>query len=92
MSVEDHAQALTSSLQKAKLVPGSAASLIPEGFKPTAKLNIVYGEKTVDLGNLFRVTEVKLAPSITFAREVRVNCSTNNVYKIIAHNFFAFFL
>ncbi|CAH0050600.1 unnamed protein product [Clonostachys solani] len=69
MALEEYAQALASSLEKANLVPGSAASLIPQGFKPTTKLNITYGDRHLDLGNLFRVTEVATAPSVSFPSE-----------------------
>lgn len=71
MALEDHASALLSTLEKAKLVPGSAESLIPPGFKPTTKLGIAFHERQVDLGNLFRTSECKSAPSITFEPEVR---------------------
>jgi hypothetical protein len=70
MVLEEYTLALASSLEKANLVPGSAASLIPQGFKPTTKLNITYGDRPLDLGNLFRVTEVKTAPSVSFPSEV----------------------
>uniref|UniRef100_A0A0B7K6D1 Phosphatidylethanolamine-binding protein n=1 Tax=Bionectria ochroleuca TaxID=29856 RepID=A0A0B7K6D1_BIOOC len=69
MVLEEYTLALASSLEKANLVPGSAASLIPQGFKPTTKLNITYGDRPLDLGNLFRVTEVKTAPSVSFPSE-----------------------
>lgn len=62
--------ALSSSLAEAKLVPGSAASLIPEGFKPTTNLKVSFDGKDVDLGNLFRASECKRAPSIRFDQEV----------------------
>ncbi|KAK1713478.1 phosphatidylethanolamine-binding protein [Colletotrichum lupini] len=69
MSLSDHAQKLTSTLEQAKLVPGSAAVLIPEGFRPTIKLEVSFADKAVDVGNFFRAGECKLAPSISFAAE-----------------------
>ncbi|KAL6236515.1 hypothetical protein BDW75DRAFT_250064 [Aspergillus navahoensis] len=68
MSLQAHAQALSTSLSQAALVPGSAP-LIPDDFAPTTELSISFGEKAVNLGNLFRVSEVKSAPSISFAKE-----------------------
>ncbi|KFH48762.1 OV-16 antigen-like protein [Hapsidospora chrysogenum ATCC 11550] len=69
MALEEHASALLSTLEKAKLVPGSAESLIPPGFKPTTKLGIAFHERQVELGNLFRTSECKSPPSITFEPE-----------------------
>jgi phosphatidylethanolamine-binding protein len=69
MSLQDHTTALTASLEKAKLVPGSAASLIPSPFTPSTRLNIAFGEKTLDLGNFFRASECKVAPTVSFAPE-----------------------
>ncbi|KAL4867241.1 hypothetical protein BDV12DRAFT_171754 [Aspergillus spectabilis] len=68
MSLQAHAQSLSSSLSQANLSPGSAP-LIPDDFTPTTQLNISFGEKAVELGNLFRVSEVKSAPSISFEKE-----------------------
>ncbi|KAL2867777.1 YbhB/YbcL family Raf kinase inhibitor-like protein [Aspergillus lucknowensis] len=68
MTLEGHAQTLASSLAGARLVPGSAP-LIPDTFTPSTELGITFGEKAVSLGNLFRVSEVKAAPTISFARE-----------------------
>ncbi|KAF5705816.1 lipid binding protein [Fusarium globosum] len=61
--------ALSNSLAESKLVPGSAASLIPEGFKPTTNLKVSFDGKDVDLGNLFRATECKRSPGIQFGQE-----------------------
>ncbi|KAM5344548.1 hypothetical protein ACJ41O_013083 [Fusarium nematophilum] len=69
MALEEFASALSSSLAEAKLVPGSAAGLIPEDFKPTIKLEVAFGGRAVNLGNLFRAGECKLAPSINFGQE-----------------------
>ncbi|KAL6904224.1 phosphatidylethanolamine-binding protein [Trichoderma evansii] len=63
------AQALTSSLAVAKLVPGSAEALIPRGFMPTTRLGVSFDGRDVELGNLFRVREVKLAPFVSFEAE-----------------------
>lgn len=70
MTLEDFTTALQQSLEQAKLVPGSAAKLIPENFKPTTKLDVVFDGKNVNFGNIFRVHEVRLAPSIQFQAEV----------------------
>ncbi|KAI0194344.1 phosphatidylethanolamine-binding protein [Xylaria flabelliformis] len=69
MSLDDHSAALTASLAKANLVPGSAAGLIPEGFRPATKLDISFGEKVVELGTFLRAGECKQAPIVTFAPE-----------------------
>lgn len=71
MSLEAHTQSLLSTLEKANLVPGSAASLIPASFKPTTKLDVAFGGRALELGNLFRASECKVAPSIRFEKEVR---------------------
>jgi hypothetical protein len=68
--LDSFAQALSSSLAEAKLVPGSAAALIPPEFKPTTQLVISFGGRDVELGNLFRVNECKLAPFVSFEAEV----------------------
>ncbi|KAL4783573.1 phosphatidylethanolamine-binding protein [Aspergillus varians] len=68
MSLEAHAQALSASLSRAGLSPGSAP-LIPDNFIPTTELSVVFDNKAVSLGNLFRVSEVKSAPTISFAKE-----------------------
>ncbi|KAI0115855.1 phosphatidylethanolamine-binding protein [Nemania sp. FL0031] len=69
MSLDAHSVDLTSSLATAKLVLGSAASLIADGFRPTTKLNVSFGGKAVELGNFFRAGECKQAPTLTFAAE-----------------------
>jgi hypothetical protein len=70
MSLSFHAQALSDSLARAGLVPGRAATVIPRDFRPSTQLSILFGGKQVDLGNLFRVTEVSTAPSVQFDPEV----------------------
>ena len=74
-ALQTHGERLPQTLSDAKLVPGPAAELIPEGFRPTTKLEISYDGKAVDLGNLFRVRETKVQPNISFQREVSVSPS-----------------
>lgn len=69
--LEDHARALRETLRAAGLVPGPAAALIPEDFAPSTVLNVSFGGKAVQLGNLFRVSEVAEAPTLGFDAEVR---------------------
>lgn len=73
-------ETLLGSLEKANLVPGSAASLIPEGFKPTTQLSVAFNGRDVSLGNLFRASECKIAPSITFSPEVRFEACGRDQY------------
>ncbi|KAL4794259.1 phosphatidylethanolamine-binding protein [Aspergillus venezuelensis] len=68
MALQGHAQDLYTSLLNAGLYPG-ITPLVPENFTPKTKLGVSYGEKAVTLGNLFRVSEVKSAPAISFAPE-----------------------
>jgi hypothetical protein len=70
MSLEEHTPVLLESLKDAKLVPGNADSLITADFKPTTKLTISYGGRAVELGNLFRASECKTAPAVSFKPEV----------------------
>ncbi|KAI0402718.1 phosphatidylethanolamine-binding protein [Xylaria palmicola] len=69
MPLDDHAAALTASLAKADLVPGVAAGLIAEGFRPTTKLNVRFGDKALALGTFLRAGECKQAPTVTFSTE-----------------------
>ncbi|KAJ3543167.1 hypothetical protein NM208_g3721 [Fusarium decemcellulare] len=69
MATEDVANALSSSLAKAGLVPGVASTLIPEDFKPTTKLGVSFDAGAVELGNMFRTNNCRLAPSIQFGKE-----------------------
>ncbi|OAQ77961.1 phosphatidylethanolamine-binding protein [Purpureocillium lilacinum] len=62
---------LATSLLRADLVPGCASGLIPSDFKPSTALAVAYDGKQVELGNLFRAYECKLAPFISFEPEVR---------------------
>ncbi|KAI9158070.1 OV-16 antigen [Paramyrothecium foliicola] len=83
MALEEHAQALTASLEKAGLVPGHAESLIPKDFKPTVKLGVSFGDRAVELGNLLRVSEVKTVPSITFQPEAGGSSSANYLLMLV---------
>ena len=76
MSLAAHARDLSASLAKAGLVPGSAP-LIPDTFTPSTQVTVSFGEKVVQLGNLFRASECKTAPSVEFTAEVRLvhSCS-----------------
>lgn len=60
------------SLKDAELVPGPAAThkVIPQDFQPRTQLDISFAGKAVDLGNLFRATECRVAPSVAFKGEV----------------------
>ncbi|KAL4946940.1 phosphatidylethanolamine-binding protein [Aspergillus filifer] len=75
MALQAHAQDLYTSLLNAGLYPG-VSPLIPEDFTPKTELGITYGDKDVTLGNLFRVSEVKSAPTISFAAEVSASETT----------------
>ncbi|KAH7139792.1 phosphatidylethanolamine-binding protein [Dactylonectria estremocensis] len=69
MGLEDFTQALATSLERARLVPGSATSIIPQDFKPTTELDVKFNGRALELGNLFRSSECKSAPSISFSPE-----------------------
>jgi hypothetical protein len=58
---------LLSSLSQANLLP---SPVIPEAFKPAVDLTVTFNEKPVVSGNLFRVSEVKAAPEVSFTPEV----------------------
>lgn len=75
-ALQTHGERLSKSLHEAKLVPGPAEGLIPTGFKPTTQLNISYNGKDVELGNLFRVYECRVAPVLSFQREADVDSNT----------------
>lgn len=68
--MEQHAQSLRASLAAANLSPGSASSLIPEGFKPTVQVDVAFNGRKLELGNLFRASECKTAPTVSFTAEV----------------------
>lgn len=69
-SLDSFAQTLARSLAEANLAPGSAEALIPRDFRPTTRLGVSFDGRDVELGNLFRVREVKLAPFVSFEPEV----------------------
>ncbi|KAK7402464.1 hypothetical protein QQX98_011791 [Neonectria punicea] len=69
MALEDLAKTLASSLEEAKLAPGSASSIIPVDFKPTTKLDVAFNARPVSFGDLFRSSECKSAPDISFKPE-----------------------
>lgn len=59
---------LLSSLVAAKLIP---SPLIPENFKPTVHLSVTFGHSQVTAGNLFRASDCKVAPAVSFTAEVQ---------------------
>lgn len=71
-ALKTHGESLSESLERGGLVPGPASThgLIRENFKPLTKLEISYEGKAVDVGNFFRASECKVAPSVSFQREV----------------------
>ncbi|ROV87734.1 hypothetical protein VMCG_10576 [Cytospora schulzeri] len=75
-ALQTHGERLPKSLKEANLVPGPADGLISASFKPTTQLHVSYNGKDVDLGNLFRVYECKVAPSLSFQREANVDSNT----------------
>ena len=70
-SINEHTLKLQTSLKTSNLVPGPATDLIPQDFSPTTALNVAFDGRAVEYGNLFRATECKREPSITFAPEVK---------------------
>ncbi|KAH7312595.1 phosphatidylethanolamine-binding protein [Stachybotrys elegans] len=77
-------QDVKASLEKAKLAPGSAASLIPDGFEPTVELRVEYaGDKPVSLGNLLRVADVKLSPAVSFSPEPGASSSASYMLLLV---------
>ncbi|KAI1169528.1 PEBP-like protein [Nemania sp. FL0916] len=81
MSLDAHAADLATSLAKADLVPGSAATLIPDGFRPTTQLGVRFAGKDVELGTFLRAGECKQAPTLTFAPEA--SASADATYSFI---------
>lgn len=69
MSLDTYSQQLVSTLSKVGLAPGSIP-LIPGTFKLSTILGIKFGERAVTYGEIFRVSECKVAPTISFAPEV----------------------
>ncbi|KAI1367776.1 phosphatidylethanolamine-binding protein [Xylaria arbuscula] len=86
MTLDEHQAALATSLAKANLVPGPATGLIPDGFRPTAKLHVSFGDnnnnnRAVELGTFFRAGECKQAPKISFTGELEAG--ENATYSFI---------
>lgn len=75
-ALQTHGERLPKSLQEGNLIPGPADGLIPASFKPTTQLHVSYNGKDVELGNLFRVYECKVAPNLSFQREADVDSNT----------------
>jgi len=68
MTLNHYYQELVSSLASVGLAPGSTP-LIPD-FTPTTELIVKYDQRIVSPGNLFRASECKTAPAISFTSEV----------------------
>ncbi|KAG9249546.1 phosphatidylethanolamine-binding protein [Emericellopsis atlantica] len=81
MSQQNDAQALRKSLAEAGLVPGPAASLVPEDFSPSTQLAIKFGDRLIELGTFFRASECKAAPSVSFAPEA--NSTESSTYMLL---------
>jgi hypothetical protein len=67
MAAQIESSALLAALSKAALLP---SLVIPEIFKPSVELSVSFNEKPVAAGNLFRVSEVKDVPTVSFTPEV----------------------
>ncbi|KAK0121676.1 hypothetical protein ONS95_009961 [Cadophora gregata] len=76
MSLETYSQQLVSTLSKVGLAPGSIP-LIPSTFKLSTILGIKFGDRPVTYGEIFRVSECKVAPTISFAPEEDKDASTS---------------
>lgn len=72
-----HPQELLQSLAQANLTPGLLPFLPPD-FKPTTQLHVSFNNKRVSLGNLFRASECKTAPSVSFSKEVGASVLANS--------------
>jgi hypothetical protein len=77
MSLESHTQQLMQSLAQAGLTPGLLPFLPPD-FKPTTQLHVSFNNKPVSLGNLFRASECKTAPTVSFSEEVGYSTNSSN--------------
>lgn len=71
MSLQTYSQQLISTLSKVGLAPGSIP-LIPDTFKLSTILGVKFGERAVTYGEIFRVSECKVAPTVSFAPEVEI--------------------
>ncbi|KAG8631053.1 hypothetical protein KVT40_000193 [Elsinoe batatas] len=67
-SIGTHASDLLASLEKVNIKAGEV-SLIPKSFQPTTELGITFGDKQVNQGDLIRVSEAKITPTVSFAAE-----------------------
>ncbi|PSR80160.1 phosphatidylethanolamine-binding protein [Coniella lustricola] len=66
---------LVTSLKESGLVPGPASThkIISHDFQPRTQLEVSFDGKAVDLGNLFRARECRVAPSVAFQGEDDTN-------------------
>jgi hypothetical protein len=71
MALETYHSEVVASLEEVGLAPGSIP-LIPQDFKVTIRLDVMFGEKSVSLGNFLKTSETSQAPSISFASETEV--------------------
>lgn len=69
MSLTSLYQELSASLTQAGLLEQSAP-LIPPQFTATTRLDVSFDLKAVHLGNIFRASECKFPPAVSFAPEV----------------------
>lgn len=67
MAVQIDSSALLASLSKAALLP---SAVIPATFKPSVELSVSFDSKPVVPGTLFRVSQVKDVPTVSFTPEV----------------------
>ncbi|KAJ4345483.1 uncharacterized protein N0V89_011615 [Didymosphaeria variabile] len=74
MASQIEPSALLASLSKAALLP---SPVIPSTFKPSVELSVSFNEKPVVSGNLFRVSQVKDAPSVSFTPEFHHSSTTS---------------
>jgi hypothetical protein len=71
MELGDLRKSTLLSLEQAGLAPGPADGLIPATFNPTIELKVAFNRRDVTLGNLFRSSECKSTPTISFGPNVR---------------------
>ncbi|KAF9891096.1 hypothetical protein FE257_005031 [Aspergillus nanangensis] len=63
-------QDLAFTLAQSGLLTSDLQALIPQGFSPSTELSIRFGTKPLSLGNIFRASECKEVPLVSFAKEV----------------------
>ncbi|KAJ4288102.1 hypothetical protein N0V90_012119 [Kalmusia sp. IMI 367209] len=80
MAAQIEPSALLASLSKAALLP---SPIIPETFKPSVQLSVSFNEKPVVIGNLFRASECKSAPVISFTPESHAPANTTYTFLLI---------